>query len=370
MKINRFIFHVIENKLKKPFTNSFGTVERRESVIVEAIDDDGVSGWGECVAFSSPWYSEETITTCLHIMEAFLVPLVFAKPVSHPSELKERFREVRRNPMAKAAIEMSIWDLAAKKAGMPLVDFIGATSKKIPAGAVVGMNSPEQMKAEIQQYLREGYRRIKIKISPDCDERVIGNIRHHFPDLPLIADANSAYTLEHIEQLKNLDQYNLLMIEQPLGQGDFADHAVLQQHLHTPICLDESIASFEDAKQALALGSCRVINVKIGRVGGVQEALDIHQFCIDRDVPLWAGGMLETGVSRAFNIALAALPGFTIPGDISSSSRYWEKDIIIPEVKVEDGWIDVRDDPGIGYKVDDRHLKTLTLERKILRAGL
>ncbi|WP_070120384.1 o-succinylbenzoate synthase [Bacillus marinisedimentorum] len=370
MIIDRFVLHVIENKLKKPFTTSFGTVELRQSIIVEAIDDKGVSGWGECVAFSSPWYTEETTRTCLHIMEDFLIPIVFRKQISHPSELKARFREVRRNPMAKAAVEMSVWDLAAKNAEVSLADFIGATRKQIPAGAVVGINTPEKMKSEIEHFLNDGYQRIKIKIYPESDERVISEIRNHFPDLPLMADANSAYTLDHVEQLKNLDKYNLLMIEQPLGQGDFAGHALLQKHLQTPVCLDESIASFEDARQALALDSCRIINVKIGRVGGLQEALDIHQLCLDKEVPLWVGGMLETGVSRAFNIALAALPGFTVPGDISASSRYWHKDITLPEVKVSDGWIDVPADSGIGYIIDERHLKTLRLERKVLRAGV
>lgn len=362
--ISSIVLNVIKMPLKSPFLTHLGAVIEREGIIVEVHGRDGVTGYGEGVAFSSPWYTEETVETSLHILTSFLIPLLKKNPISHPQELSQLFHSVRRNHMAKAALETAVWDLFAKKEDVSLAKMIGGTMEKIPSGVVVATDSTENALNQIEKYLKEGYQRFKIKINPKLDLKFLREIRRSYPEIKLMADANSAYSLKDIDRLKALDEFNLLMIEQPLAHDDIIDHAILQKEIQTPICLDESIVTFEDARKAIELGSCKVINIKVGRVGGLYEAIRIHDYCYERNIPVWCGGMIEFGVSRAHNIALASLPGFTIPGDISGSSRFWEEDIILPEVMVKDGWVEVPAGPGIGFQISEKRLQETLLVKK------
>jgi o-succinylbenzoate synthase len=352
MKIKKVQLYIIKMPLKQPFSTHLGTVSDREAIIVEVEDKDGRKGYGEAVAFSTPWYTEETIKTCFHMLKDFLIPLIKTKGIHHPKEANQLFGGIRRNQMAKASLETALWDLQAKKEEVALSAMLGGIRDQIPSGAVVGAKTISGALKQVEHFLEVGYQRLKIKISPENDMTLLSEIRRRFPDVPLMADANSAYTLEHIPRLKALDQFDLMMIEQPLAHDDIVDHARLQKELKTPICLDESIVTFDDARKAVEMGSCKVINIKIGRVGGLTTAQAIHDFCLSRGIQVWCGGMLEFGVSRAHNIALATLSGFTIPGDISATSRYWEEDITCPEVFVKDGFIDIPKAPGIGYEVN------------------
>ncbi|MFT4417097.1 o-succinylbenzoate synthase [Fredinandcohnia humi] len=367
MKVKKITLHLIEQKLLSPFITSSGRVDTRESILVELEDVDGIVGWGEVVAFSSPWYTEETIKTCWHMIVDFLAKIVLTETFEHPNELRDYFQHIRRNHMAKAGVETALWDLYAKKKGVPLATAIGGTRSYIETGVVVSIDSVEDVLKKINGHIKEGYKRIKIKIKPGQDYELLRRIRNEFPTVPLMADANSAYTLHDIDNLKALDKFNLMMIEQPLAADDIFDHAKLQRELHTPICLDESITSIEDVRKAIEMESCRVINVKVGRVGGLSEAIRIHNLCKQHNIPVWCGGMLEAGISRAHNIALASLPNFTIPGDISASSRYWEQDIIEPEVIVKNGTISVPSDVGIGFGVNREFIKTITKDFTILK---
>lgn len=364
MHIRQITLHHIRLPLKTPFAASYGTYTERDTLLIEMTDEAGTTGWGECVAFAAPWYSEETLDTAWLMLERFLIPAALRAPVAHPDELAERFAFVRRNRMAKAGLEQACWDLYAKRAGIPLAAALGGVRREVEAGVAVGLqHGMEALFRAIEGYLAEGYRRVKIKIKPGHDAEPVRALRARYPDLPLLADANSAYTLADLDRLKALDAYGLLMIEQPLDADDIVDHAVLQRELATPVCLDESITSAADARRALELGSGRVINIKPGRVGGLGEAKRIHDLCRARGVPVWCGGMLESGVGRAHNIALASLPNFTIPGDLSGSSRYWERDVVFPEVAVQDGKIPVPDGPGIGFRVDREFVAAVTVRK-------
>jgi o-succinylbenzoate synthase len=357
IKIKTVTLYHITQTLKVPFTSSIGHVTDRDSILVEVTDLDGISGWGEVVAFSTPWYTEETISTSLHLLKDVLIPLIVNEHISHPDQLQQNFKNVKRNYMAKASLEGAFWDLYAKKMGISLSNALGGEKTEIECGVVVGISSISKMKEQINQYIEEGYKRFKVKISPQQDIELIEGILRQFPSLPLMADANSSYSLQDIDRLKELDQFELMMIEQPLAADDIIDHAKLQQKLTTPICLDESIVTSEDARKAIELGSCRVINIKPGRVGGLTESKKIHDLCKNNNIPVWCGGMLETGISRAHNIALASLSNFSIPGDISSSSRYWEEDIVYPEIKAVNGKITVPSDNGLGYHVQKDSVK-------------
>ncbi|MDQ1001124.1 O-succinylbenzoate synthase [Neobacillus niacini] len=367
MRIAQIKLRVITMALKSPFYTHLGTVTEREGIIVEVIDSNGVSGYGEGVAFSTPWYTEETVETSLHIMGDVLIPLLKNQPINHPEDAAILFQSVRRNHMAKAGLEMAIWDLYAKQSSKSLAAVIGGTREKIASGVVVASDSLKSCLNQIEKYLEEGYQRYKIKINPNQDYSLLAEIRRRYPELPLMADANSAYTLRDIDRLKALDDFNLLMIEQPLASDDIIEHALLQKEITTPICLDESIVSFNDAKNAIELGSCKIINIKAGRVGGLYEAKRIHNFCLSRGIEVWCGGMIEFGISRAHNIALASLPGFTIPGDISASKRFWEEDIITPEVSVKNGFVGVPDTPGIGFSINEKRLKETTRIEKVFK---
>jgi o-succinylbenzoate synthase len=363
MNIRRIYLAVIKIPLKHPFSTHLGTVAEREAILVEVEDKDGRKGYGEAVAFSSPWYTEETVKTCFHMLKDFLIPLIQTHGINHPKEANRLFGCIRRNQMAKAGLETALWDLQAKKEETPLSVLLGGVRTRIPSGAVVGAKTMPGALAQVEEFLAAGYRRLKIKISPENDLTLLSEIRRRFPDVPLMADANSAYSLEQIPRLKALDEFGLMMIEQPFATDDIVDHACLQKEIKTPICLDESIVTFEDARKAVEMGSCQVINIKIGRVGGITTAKAIHDFCQEKGVQVWCGGMLEFGVSRAHNIALATLPGFTIPGDISATSRYWEEDITCPEVVVKGGYIDVPKAPGIGFAINPQRVReTLVFE--------
>ncbi|MES1039744.1 o-succinylbenzoate synthase [Peribacillus simplex] len=353
MKITEVRLRHLNMDLVAPFTTSFGTFVDKEFILVEVKNGEGLSGWAESVAFSAPWYNEETIKTNWTMLEDFLIPLVLDKEIEHPRDVSDMFSHIRKNNMAKSAIEGAIWDLYAKEMNIPLSMVLGGKLEKIDVGISIGIQKtvPELL-AKIEAGLKDGYKRIKMKIQPGWDVDVIREVRNRYPDVPIMADANSAYRLKDIELLKQLDQFDLMMIEQPLSSDDIVDHATLQTEIKTPICLDESIHSVEDARKALELGSCKIINIKIGRVGGLTEAMKIHELCKERNVPVWCGGMLESGVGRAHNIALTTLENFTMPGDTAASANYWHKDIIQPEVTVEDGVITVSKAAGIGYEVD------------------
>ncbi|WP_066063230.1 o-succinylbenzoate synthase [Neobacillus soli] len=364
IKISTVELYVIQMPLKSPFLTHLGAVKDREGIIVKVTNTDGLTGFGEGVAFSTPWYTEETVETCLHMLKNFLIPLLQKHPIEHPGELSVLFKSIKRNNMAKAAIETALWDLFAKSHLEPLSKIIGGTRAVIASGVVVATDSTAKALQQIENYLVDGYQRIKVKINPKQDYSFLSEIRKIYPDLPIMADANSAYSLKDIDRLKALDELNLLMIEQPLAHDDIIEHAVLQKEIRTPICLDESIVSFDDARKAIEIGSCQVINIKMGRVGGLHEAIKIHDYCFERGIPVWCGGMIEFGISRAHNIALASLPGFSIPGDISASSRFWDEDIISPEVTVENGVITVPKYPGIGFEINEKRLQETLLSKK------
>ncbi|MCI3197986.1 o-succinylbenzoate synthase [Bacillus sp. HU-1818] len=357
IQIEKITLYHVSMKLKKPFKTSIETLQERKFLIVEAIDQSGVVGWGEVSAFSSPWYTEETIQTCLHMLKDFFIPNVVGREFTHPSDVPNSLERFKGNRMAKAGLESAVWDIYAKRKGITLAEALGGSRGKIPAGVVVGLAPLDDMLRDIEQYIKEGYQRIKIKIQPGNDIELLKAIRSRFPQVPLMADANSSYQLKDISRIKELDDFHLMMIEQPLQADDIVDHRHLQKHLKTAICLDESICSADDARRAIELGSCKIINIKPSRVGGLTEALKIHDLCKEHHMPVWCGGMLETGISRAQNVALASLPQFTIPGDISSSSRYWEEDIVTPDIRIDKGFISVPEKPGLGVEVNQEIMR-------------
>lgn len=353
IRIERIVMRHMVMPLLAPFTTSFGTMNDKQFILIEATDESGLSGWSESVAFPEPSYNEETIRTNWHVMESFLIPQLLNARIDHPREVRQLFHAVRGNCMAKAALEGALWDLYAQKRGISLAQAIGGIKQKIEVGFSIGIKaSVEQLLDTIDRNVAQGYKRIKIKIKPGWDVDVLARVRERFPDIALMADANSSYTLRDADHLRQLDAFRLTMIEQPLAYNDIVDHSRLQKLLRTPICLDESIHSAEDARKAIELQSCRIINIKIGRVGGIEEAIRLHDLCEQRGIPVWCGGMLESGIGRAHNIAISSLPNFTLPGDTAASANYWAEDIIEPEVVVVDGYIHLSDRPGIGYEVN------------------
>lgn len=362
--IKNIIIHRLNMRMIDPFATSFGTMQDKEFYIVEVVDTDGNHGYGEGVAFSIPWYTEETIKSNLAIIEDFLIPILRDNVIEHPNDLFPLFDRLRGNNMAKAAIEGAVWDLYAKREGVPLAKALGGKKTEIDVGISIGIQpSIRELLNKIEHFLAQGYKRIKLKIKPGHDVDMLREVRKAFPDTPIMADANSAYTLDDIALLKQLDDLNLMMIEQPLQHHDIIDHAKLQKELQTPICLDESIHSLYDAQKAIELGSCKIINIKVGRVGGLSESIKIHDYCEEHGIPVWCGGMLEAGIGRAHNVAITTLANFILPGDTAGSSRYWKKDIIKPEVVVENGVIKVPTSPGIGYEVDEEALEAFRFEK-------
>ena len=368
MQLHSITLRAMRMKMRAPFTTSFGTEWDRHFILIEIRDKEGRSGWGESVAMKEPIYNEETVATNWHMMKDFLIPLLWQNTVAHPDQVSQLFSHIRRNNMAKAALEGAMWDLYAKQQDIPLSKALGGQRKAIEVGISLGIqDSVEKLLDLVGKYVNEGYRRIKIKIKPGWDVAVVEAVRRQFPDIQLMADANSAYTLADSDHLARLDQYNLMMIEQPLAHDDIIDHGVLQRKLQTPICLDESIHSLADARKAVEMGSCRIINIKVGRVGGLTESKRIQEYCLCQGIGIWCGGMLEAGVGRAHNVAVTTLPGFTLPGDTAASSRYWEQDIIEPEVTVVKGLIQVPTAPGIGYRPVRRIIDEYTLYTETFR---
>jgi len=340
MKINRVEIREIQMPLVHPFETSFGKTTLRRIVLVR-VDAEGLTGWGEVTAGESPLYSHETFETAWHVLRDFLVPWALEKDWASPSELAARFRPIRGHNMAKAALENALWVIESQQKGISLAKAVGGTLDEIPCGVSIGIQSSVAVLLEkIAREVSAGYQRIKVKVKPGWDVNVLERIRTEFPGISLMADANSAYTLADLDHLKEFDRFYLMMIEQPLGWDDIIDHAKLQRELSTPICLDESIHSADDARKAIELGACKIINVKLGRVGGFTSARRLHEVCRTRNIPVWCGGMLESGIGRAHNVAMSSLPGFTLPGDVSASRRYWAEDIISPEVTVS-----ARNDP-------------------------
>ncbi len=368
MRIDRIELRHIKMTLVAPFETSFG-VELNEQHIIVRVDAGGVTGWGECVAEADPFYSYETNQTAWHILRDYIIPAVLGQEIASVEDAMRRGARVRGHNMAKAGLEFALWDLFAKARGVSLSQMLGGTRDRIKVGVSVGLqSSPAELVKRVEGYLSEGYSRIKIKIAPGRDLPMVAAVRKEFPDILLQVDANSAYTLETASVFKSMDDYRLLLIEQPLGYDDIYDHSKLQRELKTPICLDESIHTLADARAALELGSCRIINIKPGRVGGYGESKRIHDLCSENNVPVWHGGMLESGIGRAGNVALASLPNFRLPGDISASKRYYTEDIVAPEFEVAaDGTMAVPTGPGIGVEVLPERLDRVTLRREEFR---
>jgi O-succinylbenzoate synthase len=366
MRIDKVEIREIRMPLVHFFETSFGRTAERRIVLVRAVAE-GSSGWGEVTCGEKPFYSYETPETAWHILRDFLVPWILSQEWKSAAEVAERFRPIRGHNMAKAALENALWDIEARQAGVPLAKLVGGTQVEIPCGVSIGIqNSMEELLDMIEKELAAGYRRIKVKIKPGWDLEVIERIRANFPAVPLMADANSAYTLADTGRLKLLDPFKLMMIEQPLGWDDVMDHARLQRELSTPICLDESIHSADDARKAIEIDACKIINLKLGRVGGFTSARRLHDVCVSKGVPVWCGGMLESGIGRAHNIALSTLPGFTLPGDVSASERYWKQDIVDPEVTVtKRGTILAPRGPGLGYEPNLERIERLTARKEI-----
>jgi O-succinylbenzoate synthase len=368
MKIEAVTLHEIRMPLVHFFETSFGRTCEREIVLV-CLHTDGGNAWGECVAGENPYYSEEWIEDAWATLATFLIPAVVGKSFDKAGECVPLMAKVRGHRMAKAAIENALWAAEAEEKKVPLWKLLGGTRKQIECGVSIGIqDTVEQLLEKIETELAAGYRRIKVKVKPKWDVKVLARIRERWPDILLSCDANSAYSLEDFGHLSEFERFNLLMIEQPLWNDDFYFHARLQKKLKTSICLDESIRNARDATAAIELGACRIINVKVGRVGGMTQAIKVHDVCQKNNIPVWCGGMLETGVGRVHNVHLSTLPNFKLPGDVSASKRYWKEDIIEPAVEVtRDGLINVPDAPGTGYKINERLIAKLSKRTQTIR---
>ena len=353
--------------LALPFETSFGVTAARRILLVE-IESEGLRTWGECVAGEHPYFSDEMIDTAWIITESELAPRLLGAELVGGGSVPEVFKQVRGNRMAKAALENAVWEMAAQRQEASLASLLGGTRKVIPCGVSIGIQeSPAKLMDVIAKELDAGYQRIKLKCKPGWDETIFDAVRDRWPEIMLSCDANSAYRMKDFERLAAWDRYKLLMIEQPLWFDDFYFHSMLQKQMETAICLDESIRNRRDALAAIDMESCRILNIKVGRVGGFSEAIAVHNAAAERGVPVWCGGMLETGIGRAHNIALSSLPNFSLPGDVSASARYWAQDIIEPEVRVSAaGEIAVPDGVGSGFAVDAKRIESLTVRRSSL----
>jgi O-succinylbenzoate synthase len=370
MRITNIELIEIELPLVHFFETSFGRTYQRRIILARVADADGAEGWGECTCGEGPFYSDEWTDSAWETLKTWLAPMVLGREVASAADVYRLMKAVRGHRMAKAAIETAGWDLEAKRLGVPLWKHLGGVRGEIACGVSIGIqDTPAQLFDKIQTELDAGYQRIKIKIKPGWDAEIIKQARARWPSILLMGDANSAYTLDDAELFKSLDEYGLMMFEQPLAYDDMIDHAALQQQIKTPVCLDESVKTPADARKAIDLGACQIINVKLGRVGGHAEARKVETICRQRDIPVWCGGMLESGIGRAHNIAMSTLAGFTLPGDVSASKRYWHEDIIEPEVTVtEKGTILAPDAPGIGFAVKRGRIDALTVRRETLKA--
>ncbi|MGA8270754.1 MAG: o-succinylbenzoate synthase [Candidatus Sulfotelmatobacter sp.] len=370
MKIEAITLREIQMPLVHFFETSFGRTYSRRILLLTA-HSECVAGWSECVAGEDPFYSSEWIDSSWLTITHHLAPAVLEGNLESACDSAARFAKVRGHRMAKAAVENALWDVEARQKDQPLWKLLGGTRKEIHCGVSIGIqDSIEQLLDKIQIELAAGYRRIKVKVKPGWDVNVLEKIRSRWAEITLSCDANSAYTLDQLEHLRSFDQFNLLMIEQPLWDDDIFYHARLQRELRTAICLDESIVNARTAAIALETGACRIINIKVGRVGGFTEAKKIHDICRSLNIPVWCGGMLESGIGRAHNIALSTLENFRLPGDVSASKRYWKEDIVEPEVQVSpQGMIAISDEPGTGYRIREDLIEKLTVRKETIRAG-
>lgn len=353
-KIEKLEIYIVKLALVKPFETSFAVETHKEALLLK-ITAGGVTGWGECVASPAPYYSYETNDTAYHIIKDFIAPILRDKRNFSIEQASDSFKRIRGHQMAKAAVENALLDLLAKQKNVPLYELIGGKAKRIMSGISIGIKkNPAETVENVRLALEKKYQRIKIKIKRDKDTEFIKAVREKFPGIKLMVDANSDYTIADLQHLKKFDDYDLMMIEQPLGHDDIYFHSLLQKELRTPICLDESIKNLDDAKSAVSLASCRIINIKQGRVGGILSSKQIQRYCLENNIQAWSGGMLETGIGRAFNIHLQTLPGFTLPGDTSETTRYFEEDIVDKPVVLDpDGFIEIPRGPGIGAQVVD-----------------
>jgi O-succinylbenzoate synthase len=366
MKLQEFELRTIHLPLVRPFRTSFGTQTSREVLMVKVTNENGTVGWAECVAMSEPLYSPEYVIGCLDLMKRFLIPALREKSSIAAEDVPVLLKPFLGGQMAKAALETAILDAQLRDQNISLAKYLGATKSKVECGVSVGIaNDLAALVEEVKSYVDAGYRRIKLKIEPGWDYEAVKTIRQIYPDIPLQVDANQAYSRSDGKLLANLDEFNLLLIEQPLDEHDILGHAMLAKEVKTPICLDESIISLQSAQDALALEATTVINIKPGRVGGYIESKKIHDLCVDKKIPVWCGGMLETGIGRAANLVLAALPGFTLPGDTSASSRYFKQDVTTPFV-MEDGYLTVPTGPGIGVEPDLDFLEEITTTKELI----
>jgi o-succinylbenzoate synthase len=363
VRIERIELRLLQLPLVRFFETSFGRVHDRSFVLV-SVEQDGAIGVGECVAEGNPFYSAETTRTAWHVIGEFIAPIVLDREFSHPREIFDALHVIRGHNMAKAAVEMAAWDLYARQQRQPLAAALGGTRASIESGVSIGIqDSLDQLADRVEVERAAGYRRFKIKIKPGWDVAAVETIRSRFGDIPLMVDANAAYTLDDATHLRSLDRFNLMMIEQPLDYDDVHDHARLQGQVATPICLDESIHSVKAAREAIEIGACRIINIKPGRVGGHWQSVRLHDVAAERGVPVWHGGMLESGIGRAHNIHLASLPNFTLPGDVAASRRYYAPDLIDPEITVQpDGTIPVPTGAGIGVRIVPERVRAATKE--------
>ncbi len=368
IKLDRIVLRRIRMPLVHFFETSFGRTTEREMILVEAIAD-GISGWGEVTCGEHPFYNEEWTDSAWLILREYVAPRVLKTPLADAAAVGARTSHIRGHNMARGGLEAAVWDLQARMNARPLWEEIGGGGRReIPCGVSIGIqDSVSQLIGKIEKELDAGYQRIKMKIKPGWDVDVIRHVRERFPYTPLMADANSAYTLADADRLKQLDDFNLMMIEQPLAHDEIIDHAKLQARLRTPICLDECIRSAHQAQQAIEMQAGRIINIKLGRVGGFAEAKRVHDVAQTADIPVWCGGMLEAGIGRAHNIALATLPNFVLPGDVSASKRYWSRDIIHPAVETTPrGTIEIRDRPGFGYDLDLDFIRGITAREETI----
>lgn len=366
MRLDRIELRIVQLPLVRTFRTSSSVRDAIRHILVR-VEAEGLAGWGECASPVDPYYCPETTETCWHILKDFLAPAALRRGWETVDEMAASYRLVKGNNFAKAGLEMACWDLLARRQGKPLASLLGGTRTEIESGVSLGIEEDVgALLALIERHVAEGYRRVKLKIGPGRDVDVVRRVRDRFPDLPLQVDANSAYTLDDLDHLRRLDDLGLLLIEQPLAHDDILDHARLQAALRTPICLDESLHSADDVRKALDIDACRVVNVKVGRVGGLGEARRIHDVCVARGVPVWCGGMHEFGVGRAANVAIASLPGFTLPGDVSGSDKYFREDLVEPPILAPRGRVAVPTAPGLGHepvadRIERHTLRTLTL---------
>lgn len=369
MKIDSITLREVHMRLKSPFETSFGTTQDRRIVLVEVVAD-GVSGWGEVTAGEIPAYNAETTDTAWHIISDFIAPVIVGKTLANAVEFPALLSHIRGHEMAKSGIETALWDVEAQLRGIPLSQLLGGSFQEIACGVSLGIReTPEALVKRVEEELRGGYQRIKLKIKPGKDYDFVAAVRKQFPKILLSVDANSAYSLDDVAHLRRLDEFNLLMMEQPLNWDDIYAHSKLQSQIKTAICLDECIHNTRHALTAIELKACRIINIKLGRVGGHTEAVKMQGLCKERGIPVWCGGMLESGIGRAHNIAMSTLPGFTLPGDVSASARYWQQDIIEPAVEVTSrGTIQVPQTPGLGYTVVRDRVEELTVRRNSWQA--